>query len=386
MRLLWKILRSTIVGLVIFALGLTLFFKVVHYPNPVAAIKLGLAPASKTPTLLPWHVVAPSSNPITLPTATESMPANVDWMGKTITWQQFLDISNTNAFLVVRNGVLTYEYYNAKKKITATTQLPSYSVAKTMTSLIAGQLIAAGKLKESDKFVDYFPEYKTGTSFDQVTVQSLLDMESGVGVSDNYPTGPQGWGVAIAQMYATTDMNWFIRHNRKMAFAPDSKAEYRSVDTQLLGMIIHRITGERVSDYFSKNIWQPVGAATAATWNVDHIGGIEKTFCCFNASARDYAKVGLMLINNGSTASHHIISPAWIKRLSTPAVTLDNNWGYGAFMWHPYQNINLMHGLHGQFVLMNPATRTVIVKLSDNPTNGDPDVAEVKVMYELSQK
>jgi len=386
MRLLWKILRSTIVGLVIFALGLTVFFKVVHYPNPVAAIKLGLAPASKTPTLLPWHVVAPSSNPITLPTATESMPANVDWMGKTITWQQFLDISNTNAFLVVRNGVLTYEYYNAKKKITAKTQLPSYSVAKTMTSLIAGQLIAAGKLKESDKFVDYFPEYKTGTSFDQVTVQSLLDMESGVGVSDNYPTGPQGWGVAIAQMYATTDMNWFIKHNRKMAFAPDSKAEYRSVDTQLLGMIVHRITGERVSDYFSKNIWQPVGAATAATWNVDHIGGIEKTFCCFNASARDYAKVGLMLINNGSTASHHIISPAWIKRLSTPAVTLDNNWGYGAFMWHPYQNINLMHGLHGQFVLMNPATRTVIVKLSDNPTNGDPDVAEVKVMYELSQK
>ena len=386
MRLLWKILRSTIVGLVIFALGLTVFFKVVHYPNPIAAIKLGLAPASKTPTLLPWHVVAPSSNPITLPTATESMPANVDWMGKTITWQQFLDISNTNAFLVVRNGVLTYEYYNAKKNITATSQLPSYSVAKTMTSLIAGQLIAAGKLKESDKFIDYFPEYKTGTSFDQVTVQSLLDMESGVGVSDNYPTGPQGWGVAIAQMYATTDMNWFIKHNRKMAFAPDSKAEYRSVDTQLLGMIIHRITGERVSDYFSKNIWQPVGAATAATWNVDHIGGIEKTFCCFNASARDYAKVGLMLINNGSTASKHIISASWIKRLSTPVVKLDNGWGYSAFMWHPYENINLMHGLHGQFVLMNPATRTVIVKLSDNPTNGDPDVAEVKVMYELSQK
>ena len=386
MRLLWKILRSTIVGLVIFALGLTVFFKVIHYPNPIAAIKLGLAPASKTPTLLPWHVVAPSSNPIILPTATESMPANVDWMGKTITWQQFLDISNTNAFLVVRNGVLTYEYYNAKKNITATSQLPSYSVAKTMTSLIAGQLIAAGKLKESDKFIDYFPEYKTGTSFDQVTVQSLLDMESGVGVSDNYPTGPQGWGVAIAQMYATTDMNWFIKHNRKMAFAPDSKAEYRSVDTQLLGMIIHRITGERVSDYFSKNIWQPVGAATAATWNVDHIGGIEKTFCCFNASARDYAKVGLMLINNGSTASQHIISASWIKRLSTPVVKLDNGWGYSAFMWHPYENINLMHGLHGQFVLMNPATRTVVVKLSDNPTNGDPDVAEVKVMYELSQK
>ena len=386
MRLLWKILRNTLIGLVIFAVALTGFFKVVHYPNPIAAIKLGLAPASKTPTLLPWHVVAPSTNPITLPTSTEAMPSTVEWLGKTITWQQFLDTSNTNAFLVIRNGVLTYEYYNAKKGITATTQLPSYSVAKTMTSIIAGQLIAQGKLKESDKFVDYFPEYKTGTSFDQITVQSLLDMQSGVGVSDNYPTGPQGWGVAIAQMYATTDMNWFIKHNRKMAFTPDSKALYRSVDPQLLGMIIHRITGMRISDYFSKNVWQPVGATTAATWNVDHVGGIEKTFCCFNASARDYAKVGLMLLNNGNTAASHIVSADWLKRLSTPVVKLDNGWGYSAYMWHPYPGINMMLGLHGQFVFMNPATKTVIVKLSDNPTGNDPDVAEARVLYQLSQK
>jgi len=386
MRLLWKILRNTLIGLVIFAVALTGFFKVVHYPNPVAAIKLGLAPASKTPTLLPWHVVAPSTNPITLPTSTEAMPSTVEWLGKTITWQEFLDTSNTNAFLVIRNGVLTYEYYNAKKGITPTTQLPSYSVAKTLTSIIAGQLIAQGKLKESDKFVDYFPEYKTGTSFDQVTVQSLLDMQSGVGVSDNYPTGPQGWGVAIAQMYATTDMNWFIKHNRKMAFTPDSKALYRSVDPQLLGMIIHRITGMRISDYFSKNVWQPVGAATAATWNVDHVGGIEKTFCCFNASARDYAKVGLMLLNNGNTAASHIVSADWLKRLSTPVVKLDNGWGYSAYMWHPYPGINMMLGLHGQFVFMNPATKTVIVKLSDNPTGNDPDVAEARVLYQLSQK
>jgi CubicO group peptidase (beta-lactamase class C family) len=386
MRLLWKILRNTLIGLVIFAVALTGFFKVVHYPNPVAAIKLGLAPASKTPTLLPWHVVAPSAKPITLPTSTEAMPATIEWLGKTITWQEFLDTSNTNAFLVIRNGVLTYEYYNAKKGITATTQLPSYSVAKTLTSIIAGQLIAQGKLKESDKFVDYFPEYKTGTSFDQVTVQSLLDMQSGVGVSDNYPTGPQGWGVAIAQMYATTDMNWFIKHNRKMAFTPDSKALYRSVDPQLLGMIIHRIIGMRISDYFSKNVWQPVGAATAATWNVDHVGGIEKTFCCFNASARDYAKVGLMLLNNGNTAASHIVSADWLKRLSTPVVKLDNGWGYSAYMWHPYPGINMMLGLHGQFVFMNPATKTVIVKLSDNPTGNDPDVAEARVLYQLSQK
>ena len=59
-------------------------------------------------------------------------------------------------------------------------------------------------------------------------------MQSGIGVSDNYPTGPSGWGVAIAQMYASTDLNWFLKNNRKMAQEPGTHPEYRSVDTQLL--------------------------------------------------------------------------------------------------------------------------------------------------------
>ena len=192
--------------------------------------------------------------------------------------------TKTNAFLVIKDGKLVYEkYFNGKTKDTL---LPTYSVAKTLTSIMIGQLISAGKLKESDKFVDFFPEYKTGTSFDQVTIGQLLDMRGGIGVSDNYPTGPQGWGVGIAQMYATTDMNWFIKHNRKMAFEPGSQGIYRSVDPQLVGMVIKKVTGMSVSDYFSKNVWQPVGALTPATWNVDHIGGIEKTFCCFNADLK----------------------------------------------------------------------------------------------------
>ncbi len=384
MRILFKLIRGIVVLLVVIALGLTLLFKVVHYPNPIAAIKLGLAPASKTPTLLPWHTIAPATSPIAWPTAHEEIPKTVMWQGQEVSWQQFLDLSNTRAFLIIRNGVLTYEYYDGLHNITASTLLPSYSIGKTMTSIMAGQLISAGKLKESDKFVDYFPQYKNGTAFDRITVGQLLDMRSGVGVSDNYPSGPSGWGVAIAQMYATTDMNWFIQHNRKMAFEPGSKADYRSVDTQLVGMIIKKITGQTVSDYFSQNIWQPIGAASAATWNVDHIGGIEKTFCCFNATARDYAKVGLMLINNGMTGATRVQDTNWIKRLSTPIEKLDNNWGYGAFMWHPYPGVNLMHGLHGQFILIDPATKSILVKFSDNPTNADPDVEEVRVMMGLA--
>ena len=384
MRRLLRVLRNTLVVLVALAVALTGFTRFIHYPNPIATIKLGLAPASKTPTLMPWHTIEPSANPIEWPTSTESTPETVAWKGKQIKWQDFLDRTNTNAFLLVRNGVITYEYY--KSGFSESSQLPSYSVAKTMTSIIAGQLIAQGKLKESDLFVKYFPELKNGTSFDRVTVQSLLDMQSGVGVSDNYPTGPQGWGVAIAQMYATTDLDWFMKHNRKMAFEPGSKSEYRSVDPMMIGMIIKAITGTTVSDYFSKNVWQPIGAKYPATWNVDRVGGTEKAFCCFNATARDYARVGLAMLNGGQAGAKQIIDPVWLKRMTTPVTKLDHNWGYGAFVWHPFPGISQAEGLHGQYIFVNPKTRSLIVKLSDNPTGLDETVATAKVLLEVSKK
>ncbi|MFZ9704393.1 MAG: serine hydrolase domain-containing protein, partial [Bacilli bacterium] len=360
--------------------GLT---KAIRYPEPIAAIKLGLAPASKTPELMPWHEIAPAKKPIKITRGNEKMPKIVLYKKESVTWNEFLDRTYTNAFLVIRNGVLTHEWY--RNGFSESTKLPSYSVAKTMTSIMIGQLIEEGKLKENDYFVDYFPEYKNGSDFDQVTIRSLLDMQGGVGVSDNYPTGPQGWGVAIAQMYATTDINWFIGNNRKMAFTPGSSAEYRSVDTQLLGMIIKKVTGQRIADYFSRNIWQKVGAEYPATWNVDRINGTEKTFCCFNASAIDYAKVGLAILNGGYSGSTQIMSRDWIKRLKQPVVTLDHGWGYSAQIWHPFPGTLMALGLYGQFIFIDPESRTVIVKLSDNPPGSDTEEPTAEVLYALAQ-
>jgi CubicO group peptidase (beta-lactamase class C family) len=84
------------------------------------------------------------------------MPADIFYQGEKLSWDDFLSKTDSNAFLVIRNGVLTYEWY--KTGLTQSSQLPSYSVAKTMTSIMIGQLINQGKIKESDFFVDYFPD------------------------------------------------------------------------------------------------------------------------------------------------------------------------------------------------------------------------------------
>ncbi len=383
-----KVLRNTAIALVALYLALFALTRVIHYPEPIAAIRLGLAPASKTPDLMPSHlIVASPSSSAPWQVGTDEKIDEVTYNGAKMNIQEFFDTTHTNAFLVIRDGKLTFEYYKDQKY--ADTRLPSYSVGKAMVSLVAGQLIDQGNISESDTFVKYFPEYKTGGSFDEITVQQLLDMQSGVGVSDNYPSGPSGWGVAIAQMYASTDIPWFLKHNRKMDFEPGKDSIYRSVDPQMIGMIIQKVTGKSVSDYFTENIWQPVGAEFDATWNVDRVGGYEKTFCCFNAVARDYARIGQLVMDKGIVpeTKRQIISSSWMDRITKPVTRLDYDWGYGAYFWHPYPGVSLMLGLHGQFVYIDIPNNTVIVKLSDEPTDTDnlsPMVAAV--LKEISEK
>ena len=382
-----KVLRNIAIILIAIYLALFGLTKAIRYPEPIAAIRLGLAPASQTPDLMPshWIVAAPSTFAPWKTVMAEDV-GQVNYDGQPLEMQEFLDKTNTNALLVIRDGKISYEYYKEDKF--KNSRLPSYSVGKAMTALVVGQLIDQGKISESDTFVKYFPEYKTGGNFDKVTVQHLLDMQSGVGVSDNYPSGPSGWGVAIAQMYASTDIPWFLGNNRKMDFEPGTESLYRSVDTQMIGMIIQKVTNQSVSDYFTENIWQQVGADFDATWNVDKIGGYEKTFCCFNAVARDYARIGQLILDQGVVPfdKQQVISTSWMKRITTPATRLDYGWGYGAFFWHPYPGVTLMLGLHGQYVYIDIPNETVIVKLSDEPTDVDNSPEVAAVLKEISEK
>lgn len=385
-RFLFKTTRALVVVLVVlFALAWagTIY---IHYPNPIQAVRLGLAAPSDTPTLMPANEISPATAPLGWPETVMPVPSSVDWYGKKVPITTFLSATHTNAFLIVRNGSIAYEWY--AKGVSKDRRLPSYSVAKTIVAMATGELIKEGKIHETDTFVSFFPEFKTGTEFDKITVGQLLDMRGGVNVPDDYPTGPSGWGAPIAQMYASTDLINFMNNHRGMAFAPGSQAIYRSVDTQMMGMIISKASGKSLADFVQEHFWNPIGAQYLATWNIDHKGGYEKSYCCFNAAARDYAKLGQLMLNGGAVNGTQIIDPVWLTRLTTSVEpmsigTKGDHWGYGAFVWHPYPDTNLMLGLHDQFVFMVPNSKTVIVKLSDNTQEVD-EVETAKVLHALA--
>jgi CubicO group peptidase (beta-lactamase class C family) len=379
----FKVSRRTSYTLAIVFAALWVFTIAVRYPNPVMSYRLAMATPSDSVRLQPSRPIDPTTAASVFSRSEESMPATVEWQGEKIAFSDWLTKTSTNAFIVVRGGTITHEYY--APGINPSQQLPSYSIAKSVVGMLAWQLIDEGKLKWTTKFVSLFPELKTGNNFDLVTLGSLLDMGAGVNVSDDYPAGPSGWGRPIAQMYATTDIMYFLRHHRAMDAMPGIRHEYRSVDAQLAGMMVAKAGGASLAELTQKKIFAPMGGEFKASWAVDRDGGWEKGFCCLNMAARDYARLGLIMLNNGKGAHGTVISPKVMSHLTTPTLPSfsDDHWGYGSFVWHPYPGTSSFDGLHEQLVLIEPSTQTVVVKLSD-AIDGH-NAASIDVMHQIAK-
>jgi CubicO group peptidase (beta-lactamase class C family) len=355
--------------------GLFAFTAVIRYPDPVSAYQLATSINSQQPDLMPSHRIAASATPHQWPVARdrEQLPAVFSHEGVEFGVQRVLQETATHAFLIVRNGEITYEWYSPEWS--EDRLMNTMSVGKTLVGIAAGILIAEGKLRERDSITTHLPRYERINRLDEVTVKHLLDMQSCIGVAEEYPEGPEGWLSPIAQMFATTDIEHVLDRNLSVICDPGSEEYvYRSVNSQLLGMIVTEVSGQSLSEFLSDRVWQPLGATTDASWSVDRIGGYEKSYCCFNATARDLALVGSMFLAEGKVpfgarAGQSVISEDWFARMSTPTKKWFGGYGaehFGAHLWHEPNDQLLTQGYRGQLVWMNPFTNTVVVKLSDD--------------------
>ncbi|WP_063052673.1 serine hydrolase domain-containing protein [Nocardia arthritidis] len=343
---------------------------VLHIPSPPTLLRLLTDPPSTQGALFDSRTVAASPTPRPLPIAPRPLPDRVPWKGSKLSIADFLSTTHTNSFLVLRDGAVTHEWY--RDGFTATTRQSSWSVVKSIVSLLTGRAVAAGKLTEDDRLVQILPELTTGGEYDSVTIRDLLDMASGVDVSENYNKYLPLTGTA--RMYLTEDLAGFVRDHHGLRFPPGSAGEYRSVDTQLLGMALARVEGLPLAELLERDIWAPIGAEDDALWNLDRPGGQEKAFCCLNATARDFAKIGRLVLDGGRAGDAQIVPPAWLDRIRTPAPHQVGVWPYSAQWWHPTggDGADLTAvGVYGQYVYVDPPTGTVIVKLSDHGTTQD---------------
>lgn len=279
-----------------------------------------------------------------------------------VSFDTFLEKTNTVAFLIIKNDTIQYEkyfhHYNEKSIV------PSFSMAKSIISILIGCAID-DKLIQSvnDPVTKYIPELKKN-NFDKVTIKHLLQMTSGIKFKENYYNP---FGDAATYYYGTNLRKKLLK--MKLKQEPGKKFEYISGNTQLLGLILERVLqGKTITQYLQEKIWTPLGMEYDASWSIDkRKNGLEKTFCCINARARDFAKIGRLYLNKGMWNGKQIVSKEWVET-STKQDTTDGSVSYYKYHWWlpSSQGDFLAEGFLGQYIYVNPNKKLIIVRLGKN--------------------
>ncbi len=281
---------------------------------------------------------------------------------KEISFDAYLEDNNTVAFLIIKNDTMQYERYFSGYD--AERVVPSFSMAKSVTSLLIGIAIDEHLIQSvNEPITNYIPELKE-KGFEKVTILHLLQMTSGIKFNESY-VNPFG---DAASFYYGTDLRKLIRKMR-LEVEPGTRFDYVSGNTQLLGLVLERaLKTKTISAYLEEKLWQPLGMEFGASWSIDKKkNGLEKTFCCLNARARDFAKIGRLCLNQGNWNGKQIVSKDWIAQ-STKVETIAGSVAYYQYQWWlPSETGDFMaEGILGQFVYVNPAKKLIIVRLGKN--------------------
>ena len=268
----------------------------------------------------------------------------------------------TVALLVIRNDTLLYEKYF--RHYEAGSVVASFSMAKSYISALVGIAIAEGALKSvDDKITDYLPELASRPGFNKITIRHLLQMTSGIQANESY-FNPFG---QAARLYYGKDLRGYLTH-LKTDYEPGTKFAYRSVNPQVLGWILERATKKTVTAYFYEKLWQPMGMEYDASWSLDHReDGLEKTYCCLNARARDFAKFGRLYLHKGNWNGRQLVPENWVKESTKIDTEAGSVWYYQYQWWLTNQQEGnfTANGLHGQYIYVNPKHNIVIVRLGE---------------------
>ncbi|HTY71200.1 MAG TPA: serine hydrolase, partial [Actinomycetes bacterium] len=342
--------------------------------------------------IIPTHRIARGQQPRTLPW--HPNPPSLDEVGVTrlaagrSTVEEVLADTWTDAVVVLHDGRVVLERYYGGMRPESPHLL--MSVSKSIVGCVAGILADHGRLDTEAPVTDYVPEIK-GSGYDGATVRNLLDMRTGVAFSEAY-------------LDPEAEVRVMERH---MGWRPDDEHSshgmyrylttlgsdgphgggfvYRSADTDMLGWVCERAAGTRMAELISTLIWAPMGAEFDADITCDgvgsaiHDGGV-------SATARDLARFGQLLMDEGRVSGRPIVPEQWLRdswridadtrhafASSDSDSVLIGGWYRNQFWFTPglSGDVLLCLGIHGQMVLVDRSTRTVAVKLSTWPRPQD---------------
>jgi len=277
-------------------------------------------------------------------------------------FREELNKYKTAAFLIVKNGEVISENYLSGYDDRSKTN--SFSMAKTVTTMLIGIAIEEGYIESLDQPVtDFIPEFKDDPLGNKATIAQLSLMNSGYEWTEHY----YSWFSPTVELYHGSDVEDFVV-NGEFSAEPGSFWEYSSASTQLLGVILKRAlaSGGRditLAEYLSEKIWQPLGMNDDASWHTDD-KGMELVFCCLNTNARNYAKLGLLMLQNGRWQNQQIVSPAFIQTMIQPLG--QSYYGYSTWLGLDKDPAYYHFSGHlGQYIIVIPEHNMIVVRLGE---------------------
>ena len=283
----------------------------------------------------------------------------------------YMKKQRTAGLVIIHNGKIRLEKYGLG--FDGNGRWTSFSVAKSITSTLVGAAIKDGYIKSiEDKVSDYIPDLK-GSVYDDVTIEQLLTMTSGVKWNEDYADPKSDVALFDAQKPEPgVDVTVSYMRKLKREAPPGTKWVYKTGETNLVGVLVSSATKKKLSDYLSEKIWRPFGMEQDASWilgTTDH----EISGCCIQASTRDFARFGLFVLSGGMAAGKSVLPDGWIAAATTKqSCTTRPGYSYGYQWWILDDGSYTARGIFGQGIFIDPKRKLIIASNSNWPRASYP--------------
>jgi CubicO group peptidase (beta-lactamase class C family) len=305
--------------------------------------------------------------------------------GRPITFAQALAETYADGIAVLHRGRIVFERYFGA--LEPHKQHIAMSVTKSFTGVLAGILIAEGRLDPAAPVTTYVSELKH-SAFADATVRQVMDMTTALKYTEVY-TDPNSdvWAMRRANGMAPLEpgtppialLEYLTRQQKQgehgRVFA------YKTVNSDVLAWITRRITGDSLSAQLSQRIWQPMQAEEDAYYTVDRLG-IESGGGGLNTTLRDLARFGEMMRNRGHCNGRQIVPASVVddiarggdpKQFAPAGYATLPGWSYCNQWWvsHNAHGTYMARGIHGQSIYVDPRAEMVIVRYASHPAAGN---------------
>ncbi len=279
----------------------------------------------------------------------------------------YLSRHRTTGLLILKGDTTLAERYQYDRK--PEQRMASYSMAKTIVAMLVGVALSEGQVQSLDDRAEKYVAELKGTPYGETAIRHLLTMSSGVRFTETYSGGDDVATLVRLSVLGESDGGAeTVMPFRTRDRAPGERFHYSSAETQVLGLVLRAATGKPLAEYLSEKIWQPMGAEADASWIIDK-GGYEAAYFGVNATVRDYARLGMLLANDGALDGRQIIPAGWVRAATTPPAKqfqpgqMNSFFGYGYQTWivPGKERQFLLRGLRGQGVFVDPKSKVVMV-------------------------